>query len=259
MKYKCQYCQKIFETKQSLGGHVRRCKLNPKNEEIINNWKKSNYGENHITQKKLNHNKKHICKFCNLEFDSGFKLGGHTAMCLKNPNAKYTREKITKLKYGKKHSKETKLKIKNSMIKAVKEGRQKTPKPGGITYTKYIKNIFNEEHLIQGSWEEKFCIFLNDKKVHWIRNKVGFKYQFENNERTYFPDFYLPDFNIYIEVKGYETSKDKAKFSQFPFKLLIVRKNEIENLNQWFRVFNSEIEYPTHNRKVMGSIPIGPI
>jgi len=39
---------------------------------------------------------------------------------------------------------------------------------------------------------------------------------------------------IYIEVKGYQTPKDDAKWKQFPKKLLIVKKKEIENLNYWF-------------------------
>ena len=29
----------------------------------------------------------HICKYCGKIFDSGIKLGGHTAKCKMNPNA----------------------------------------------------------------------------------------------------------------------------------------------------------------------------
>ena len=37
-----------------------------------------------------------------------------------------------------------------------------------------------------------------------------------NSQRYYTPDFYLPDEDIYIEIKGYKTIKDEAKWSQFP-------------------------------------------
>lgn len=82
---------------------------------------------------------------------------------------------------------------------------------------------------------KRFVEFLNTKGINWERNHVGIQYIFENDEKMYFPDFYLEDYNLYIEVKGYETEKDKAKFLQFPFKLLIIRKKEINNLEEWFK------------------------
>ena len=38
--------------------------------------------------------KKHICKFCGKEFESGKKLGGHTVRCKLNPNSKEMYQKI---------------------------------------------------------------------------------------------------------------------------------------------------------------------
>ena len=54
----------------------------------------------------------------------------------------------------------------------------------------------------------------------------GFKYEW-NGIRTYFPDFYLPDKNIYVEVKGYKTERDAAKWDQFPEQLLKILKDDI--------------------------------
>lgn len=34
-KHICKYCGKEFESSRKLGGHVSRCKLNPKTKEII--------------------------------------------------------------------------------------------------------------------------------------------------------------------------------------------------------------------------------
>jgi hypothetical protein len=34
--------------------------------------------------------KKHICKYCGKEFESGIKLGGHVVGCKLNPKSKET-------------------------------------------------------------------------------------------------------------------------------------------------------------------------
>ena len=97
------------------------------------------------------------------------------------------------------------------------------------------------EICLQGSWELIVAKFLDDKKCKWNRNKIGFKYIFENKERTYFPDFYLDDLKLYIEVKGFETEKDKAKWSQFIFPLSIIKKNEIKNLDLWYSSLKTSV------------------
>jgi len=101
---------------------------------------------------------------------------------------------------------------------------------------KHIQYITKDKKKVdlQGSWEERFVKFLDEKSVKWERNKVGYKYLFEDKQRQYYPDFYLKDYNVFVEVKGYETEKDKAKWMQFPFKLLIVKRKEIFDLECWY-------------------------
>lgn len=88
--------------------------------------------------------------------------------------------------------------------------------------------------FLQGSWEWKFAEFLDYKNVVWVKNKVGYKYEFCGKIHNYFPDFYLTEFDLFVEIKGYERDRDKAKWSQFPFKLSIIKKNEIHNLENWY-------------------------
>ena len=54
----------------------------------------------------------------------------------------------------------------------------------------------------------------------------GFPYNW-NGDRTYFPDFYLPELSEYVEVKGYKTERDVAKWQQFPNKLRLILKEDI--------------------------------
>jgi hypothetical protein len=53
-----------------------------------------------------------------------------------------------------------------------------------------------------------------------------------NGTRRYFPDFYIESIDLYIEVKGYETDRDRAKWLQFPEKLCIIKAAEIKKIKQ---------------------------
>lgn len=133
------------------------------------------------------------------------------------------------------HTPESKEKIRQGMLKAVQEGRQKTPRPYG-KYCKHIKytNWQGEEMMLLGGWEEKVAKYLDQQKISWTRPRNGVRYVYKNQEHYYFPDFYLNDKDLYIEVKGLETERDREKWKQFPFKLAIINKVYIFNLSQFF-------------------------
>jgi len=78
----------------------------------------------------------------------------------------------------------------------------------------------------QGNWELDFYKWAKGNGYKIVRNTKGFSYNW-HGERTYFPDFYLECQGCYIEVKGYETDRDRSKWSQFPEKLLIIKEDAI--------------------------------
>ena len=88
--------------------------------------------------------------------------------------------------------------------------------------------------MLLGGWEEKVAKYLDQQKISWTRPRNGVRYVYKNQEHYYFPDFYLNDKDLYIEVKGLETERDREKWKQFPFKLAIINKVYIFNLNQFF-------------------------
>lgn len=47
-----------------------------------------------------------------------------------------------------------------------------------------------------------------------------------NGWHLYFPDFYLPDYNLYVEVKGYETERDRCKWAVVK-NLLTIKQKEL--------------------------------
>jgi len=84
---------------------------------------------------------------------------------------------------------------------------------------------------LDGTWEVKVAIYLDSIGVKWKRNKIRFNYiRPDGKSATYQPDFHIEDWDTYLEVKGYETELDRAKWSQFTEPLLIWKKKEIQNL-----------------------------
>jgi hypothetical protein len=62
---------------------------------------------------------------------------------------------------------------------------------------------------VQGTWEKQFVEFLIKNNIKWDRTRI-----FYDKVRTYTPDFYLPDFNCYIEIKGWMRERDIIKMKK---------------------------------------------
>ena len=93
------------------------------------------------------------------------------------------------------------------------------------------KQIIFDGIKFQGNWELEFYKYCKNNGIAIIRCTEYFEYEWEGI-RKYFPDFYLPEKDLYVEVKGYETDKDKAKWSQFPKQLKVVKRQEIVNIKK---------------------------
>ena len=102
---------------------------------------------------------------------------------------------------------------------------------GRVKTIKTIDSLGNETSCL-GKWELLVIDYLNKNNIRWS-NKIeeNFQYYWNGSYHRYFPDFKLIDYdNVFIEVKGYERDRDKAKWKQFPHKLIIIKKEEIEKL-----------------------------
>lgn len=134
--------------------------------------------------------------------------------------------------------KERREKIRISINKRYDSGWM--PKAGRCKKITY-NSPYAGEVLLDGTWELLFAKYLDENHINWKRNKTRFVYIFENKSRHYTPDFFLPDNSVYIEVKGYMTEKDIAKWNQFPHKILIIKKEQIFNIKQNKKI-NLEVE-----------------
>ena len=140
-----------------------------------------------------------------------------------------TKKSLTGKKFQYK-SDETKLHhqkcARENILKRYNNGWQ--PKCGRCKKINYYSNIAGDIK-VDGSWELLMARYLDFLNIKWLRNKRRFEYiNLQNKKASYCPDFYLCDFDTYIEVKGYETDLDKLKWKSFPYQLLIFKKYEIQ-------------------------------
>lgn len=84
---------------------------------------------------------------------------------------------------------------------------------------------------VDGNWELLVCKYLDSLNVTWSRNLKRFPYIAPNGKySTYQPDFYIADWDTYLEVKGYQTEKDNCKWSQFPHKIIVWKRDKIKSI-----------------------------
>lgn len=144
-----------------------------------------------------------------------------------------TRKKLSEASKKQIWNAERKKKLSESMKLAV----QKYPQSYNSSNRGRTKQIEFDNIKFQGKWELEFYLYCKNNNIKIIKNNKSFDY-FWNGNRKYFPDFYLPDIDLYIEVKGYQVDRDLAKWNHFPEKLKIIRKKDIYDIRKCIYKFD---------------------
>lgn len=233
--YKCEKCNKEFKTESGFNQHTDKACL----KQIYKDREKKCEKCGHNIQTRLN---EHI-KRCDGN-------GPRRLKERRDGGQKWALGKTYIELHGIEKTKEIKLKLKENYKKPVIEDDIE------LIRREKIRNNINERYKngwestagrckkldyfsktagnikVDGSWELKVAIYLDSLDVKWIRNKKRFEYfnSKKNRTSTYCPDFYIEDWNCYIEVKGYKTELDDIKWSQFQHKLEIWDKNKLSSL-----------------------------
>lgn len=83
-------------------------------------------------------------------------------------------------------------------------------------------------YYCNSSWELAWVVYQLEHGLKFQRNTKGFEYVFDNKKHEFFPDFQIDSTQFYVEVKGYMDRKNIAKLTQFPHKLEVLGKVEIQ-------------------------------
>lgn len=98
--------------------------------------------------------------------------------------------------------------------------------------------VDGHEVQMDSTWEVAMAKKLDELGVKWTRDEsLVLEYRtIRDRKRRYIPDFFLPDYDLYIEVKGYWTDAARHKMidvqKRNPVKILILESlDAIDNVN----------------------------
>lgn len=95
---------------------------------------------------------------------------------------------------------------------------------GKIGHTTHPEHVCKDgkKIVLGSSWEKSIAIFLDEKEIRWIRPKSLEYLDESGKKRKYFPDFYLPDYDIYLDPKNpMKIKADQYKLDYFKDKIVL--------------------------------------
>lgn len=196
----CQFCNRVAKSLNSNRQHEIRCKSNPDGVTV-----KPSYG---MLGKK------------------GANQYTYGAIMLDS-----TKQKISKAStdYNNTRWSDPDNRLRQSI--AMKKAVDRNPEAYSSSNRGRTKQIIIDGIKLQGQWEVDFYLWAKAQGLEPTRPTESFEYNW-NGVRSYFPDFYIKSQDLYIEVKGYETERDRAKWRDFPKNLRIIKEAEIKQIRQ---------------------------
>ena len=200
--WKCRHCGEIFESKSQLWKHYHTVHKND-----MGKWHSSG---------SIPWN-----KGLTVENDNRVAKGRDTLQ------ARYNSGELKGSWVGRHHSAKTKAQMKESALRSNHQRICKTTLP----YTKLDGTVVN----LDSSYERKVAKFLDLNKIEWIRPEPLLWIDLNGKEHHYFPDFYLPKYDVYLDPKNdycFNVQKEKISYIKDHYQnVIFLHKSELINLN----------------------------
>jgi len=234
-------CGKEFEKSQSYNSHCSKCKIH------IKILKPSIYKKDDI----------YICE-CGKEFIKSQSLNSHFSHCLIHRKGEPEKPRGGNKNWSKGLTKETDKRVKsqNDSWKAsviagtyvptflnkhhTLETKQQMSKSASETNNGYVKTRYyeifcphdNKNVKVQGTWELKYAEYLNKNKINWARPKTRILYTLFDGDysHSYFADFYLPESDTFIEIKGHWWKSKDGRVDDKRKMKCVLEQNQDKNI-----------------------------
>lgn len=194
-------------------------------------------------------NNKWICKECRRDFNSRQATTSHIYRTHTNPGVSFGGHQVGNPAWNKGLCKETDIRVANNAL-AVSVSTKGRP---GRPHTEESKRKISQKlsinnkggrakwyevagQKVQGTWERNVALKFEELGIEWKKlktNKDVLEYVMDNKIRCYTPDFYLPSYNVFLEVKGRWWGRDREKMDivlkTYPDKnIVIIEKEQYE-------------------------------
>lgn len=201
MIYKCD-CGKEFTNSQSFNGHRSICPIYLGDKWYLREKQLRELGKrsseiNKINYLKIKEQKKlkwiseqHTCEKCGKVMTEKFGSGRFCSRSCAN-----SRIRTDEIKQ--KISSSVKCTLNKLDFRPTKSWKNKSGNSNSKFYTGYFNKIYCES-----SYELIFLIYCFDNNIKVERCPFKFSYTYDNKKHLYFPDFYLPEYDMIIELKG---------------------------------------------------------
>jgi hypothetical protein len=191
------------------------------------------------------------CQYCNLSFDNLTtpERANHSRWCQHNPKRSYyceknsakqmqTVEAIKKRTQGIKQAHAI-----GRYVNAAKKGVDTKKKNGTLTHTAESIELIRQKALasshrrlkrkmieyngiwLDSTWELELAKRLDELKIKWYRPAPIKWVDHNNTTHNYFPDFYLPDYDLFLDPKNpqaYRVQENKIKILLEQYKNLVI-------------------------------------
>ncbi len=192
------------------------------------------------------------CEFCNKKCSNDNSYRNHTRCCPENPNRNYVNGMVGKVSHKKGKTKDTDESIKRQAksfkakivsgeyiphrtphTKECKEGMSLIMQ--GKMQNRYTasKRIEYNGIKFESSWEYAVAIDLDANDIKWTRPAPILYKDINDQQRRYYPDFYLVDYDVYLDpkndyVKKLDADKITAVQLQNNVKIILLGKLQLK-------------------------------
>jgi hypothetical protein len=228
---KCEKCTREFSSKAGLSNHKNTC------DGTIPAPKWSCPKCNHYIHSQRDRHVE-ICDGLGPNAHRRAVLTGHGKRGGWNKGIKSneeTKQKISESLRGREW-KASSEEVESERRRKISESMKKNPLAGGYRKGSGVgKGCWHHSPIagdvyLDSTYEKRVAKCLDENNVMWERNIERFPYEYAGKTHFYIPDFKIE--GTFVEVKGYVTEKDIAKWKFFPHNIIILKNVDIINMEQ---------------------------